>query len=206
MRFGEQIERLIFMFKINVLGQRFEYLIPVLQATTSDGKAHYRRYFFAQRFCKGKNVLDIACGAGYGAKILSEVAEKVVGVDRDRNAINYALKHYKAQNLSFVCASVEGFKIDEGKYDVIVCFETLEHLDDDKAFIDSLPVNTLVIFSVPDKNYAWTSPFRKRAYDKKILEERFGNFKIEYFFQHPNGEIDDVETDVQNIIGVCKNS
>jgi len=49
-------------------------------------------------------------------------------------------------------------------------------------------------------------PFHKRAYDKKILEERFGNFKIEYFFQHLNGEIDDVETNVQNIIGVCKKS
>jgi hypothetical protein len=97
-------------------------------------------------------------------------------------------------------------QVNEGKYDVIVCFETLEHLDDDKAFIDSLPVNTLVIFSVPDKNYAWASPFHKRACDKKILEERFRNFGIEYFFQHPNGEIDDVETGVQNIIGVCKKS
>ena len=206
MRFREQIERLIFRFRIKVLKQKFEYLIPVLQANTLDGKAHYKRYFFAQRFCKGKNVLDIACGTGYGAKILSEVAGKVVGVDRDRNAINYALKHYKVQNLSFVCASVEEFHIGKGKYDVIVCFETLEHLDDDKTFIDALPVNTLVVFSVPDKRYAWTSPFHKRAYDKKILEGRFGSFKIEYFFQHPNGEIDDVETDVQNILGVCKKS
>jgi hypothetical protein len=56
MKFREQIERLIFMFKINALRHRFEYLIPVLQANTSDGKAHYKRYFFAQRFCKGKNV------------------------------------------------------------------------------------------------------------------------------------------------------
>jgi len=95
-------------------------------------------------------------------------------------------------------------QVNEGKYDVIACFETLEHLDDDKAFIDSLPVNTPVIFSVPDKRYAWASPFHKRAYDKKILERRFGSFKIECFFQHPNGEIDDVETDVQNILGVCK--
>jgi predicted O-methyltransferase YrrM len=55
MKCREQIERLTFMFKINVLRHRFEYLIPVLQANTSDGKAHYK-IFFAQRFCKGKNV------------------------------------------------------------------------------------------------------------------------------------------------------
>lgn len=204
MRLSEQIERLIYMFRVKVLRQRFEYLIPVLQANTSDGKAHYERYFFAQKFCKAKRVLDIACGAGYGTKILSEVAQKVVGVDRDKNAIKYALTHYKAQNIVFVCSSVENFKINAGTYDVIVCFETLEHLDDDQAFIDSLPANTLVIFSVPHERYAWTSPFHKRAYDKETLEKKFGEFKTKYFFQHPNGKIDNAEDDVQNIIGVCK--
>jgi len=202
MKFNEQIEKLIFRFRIKVLKQKFEYLIPVLQASTPDGRAHYERYFFAQRFCEGKRVLDIAYGTGYGSKILSEIAKKVVAVDRNRNAINYALKHYRTQNISFVCSSVEDFKISKETNDVIVCFETLEHLDDDRAFIDSLPANTLVIFSVPSEHYAWTSQFHKRAYDKKTLEEKFRRFKLEYFFQHPDGKIDHVEANVQNIIGV----
>lgn len=60
MRLSEQIERLAYMFKIKVLGQKFEYLIPVLQADTPDGKTHYERYFFAQKLCKAKRVFRAA--------------------------------------------------------------------------------------------------------------------------------------------------
>lgn len=206
MRLREQIERLVYRVKIKLLDQKFEYLIPVLQADTPDGKAHYERYFFARKFCKAKKVLDIACGAGYGSKILSEVAEKVVGVDRNRDAINYALRHYRADNLSFVCSTVEDFKIGRGTYDVIVSFETLEHLDDDEVLINSVPANTLFVFSVPSERYAWTSQFHKRAYNQKTLEEKFRGFEAEYFFQHPNGKIDRNQSDAQNIIGVGKRS
>lgn len=140
------------------------------------------------------------------AQILSEVVEKVVGVDRNRDAINYALRHYKADNLSFVCSSVEDFKIGEGIYDVFVSFETLEHLDDDKVLIDSVPTNTFFVFSVPSEQYAWASRFHKRAYDAKMLGERFRRFKVKYSFQHPDGKIDKRQNNVQNIIGTCKRS
>ena len=51
---------------------------------------HLRRYAFAQAYCEGKEVLDAACGVGYGSVALAETAARVVGADVDANAIAYA--------------------------------------------------------------------------------------------------------------------
>lgn len=44
---------------------------------------------FAQRFASGKNVLDLGCGTGYGCKVLAGVANRVLGIDQDADAIAY---------------------------------------------------------------------------------------------------------------------
>ena len=48
---------------------------------------HVHRYIFANQFVNGKKVLDLACGEGYGAKILSENAVEVTGIDIDKTTI-----------------------------------------------------------------------------------------------------------------------
>lgn len=42
---------------------------------------HMGRYLFASSYVSGKVVLDAACGSRYGSEMLSQKAEKVVGVD-----------------------------------------------------------------------------------------------------------------------------
>jgi len=51
---------------------------------------HRARYEFAKKFVERMRVLDLGCGEGYGSIMLSEVAQSVVGVDRDIQAINHA--------------------------------------------------------------------------------------------------------------------
>ena len=65
---------------------------------------HYHRYLFAADFCRGRRVLDIACGEGYGCSILGQVAEHVVGVDIDRQTIVNAEKTYGAASVRFLVA------------------------------------------------------------------------------------------------------
>lgn len=103
-------------------------------------KLHIERYRFAARHIKGKRILDIACGSGYGAPILLGHLSKharYVGVDIDPAAIHYARKNYRSPRVKFLRVDAMKF-INRGKFDSIVCLETLEHLSYPEKFIKSL--------------------------------------------------------------------
>ena len=61
---------------------------------------HLARYAFAAPWCTGREVLDVACGAGYGAAALAESARLVVGGDRDADTIAYASRRYARPNVA----------------------------------------------------------------------------------------------------------
>jgi len=44
------------------------------------------RYHFAAGFCAGKDVLEVACGAGVGLGYLAKFAKRVVGGDIDQKS------------------------------------------------------------------------------------------------------------------------
>lgn len=90
---------------------------------------HYQRYQFARMFVKGRQVLDAACGDGYGSHILSECAKSVMGLDIDENVVRRANAKYKKSNLSYTAGSVDKLPFADGEFDVIVSFETIEHID-----------------------------------------------------------------------------
>jgi 2-polyprenyl-3-methyl-5-hydroxy-6-metoxy-1,4-benzoquinol methylase len=62
---------------------------------------HMHRYALAREYVAGKNVLDIACGEGYGCALLSETAASVAGVDIDPETVEHAIRTYPAPNLTF---------------------------------------------------------------------------------------------------------
>jgi 2-polyprenyl-3-methyl-5-hydroxy-6-metoxy-1,4-benzoquinol methylase len=99
---------------------------------------HMERYRFAAGFARGKTVLDIACGVGYGSKILSEAgALSVDGVDICGKTIRYAKQRYEADGIRFIPAGITDYM--PGKhYDLIVSFETIEHVSDYKAALNNL--------------------------------------------------------------------
>jgi ubiquinone/menaquinone biosynthesis C-methylase UbiE len=95
---------------------------------------HFARYKFAQGFIqKSDRVLDCACGAGYGSKLLKERAEKVVGVDISEDAISFAKHHYQDKNIEFHQTGIEDLAFDDNSFDVCVSIETIEHVTSDVA-------------------------------------------------------------------------
>ncbi|GEM_PF-6413597 len=91
---------------------------------------HWHRYCFATPFVSGKTVLDIACGEGYGSDYLAEYAALVYGVDVCHEAVQHARQTYVRNNLRFLQGSAAAIPIP-GQHclDIIVSFETIEHLD-----------------------------------------------------------------------------
>ena len=90
---------------------------------------HLLRYHFAIPYCAGKRVIDLGSGEGYGAALLAESAESVVGIEIDREAVEHAAAAYRNPKLRFIQGSVlELNAIPTGSIDAAVCFEVLEHV------------------------------------------------------------------------------
>ena len=105
---------------------------------------HTQRYQFAAERLKGKRVLDLACGCGYGSWILHQSGNEVTGVDIEPEAIAYAKEHY--QGPTYICQAGEETK---GSWDVLVSFETLEHLERPQDVL-AIGAKTLIA-SVPNE-------------------------------------------------------
>jgi SAM-dependent methyltransferase len=132
---------------------------------------HLARYRFAQRFCEEKRVADIACGTGYGTKILAEVAASVVGYDKEPLCGNRIIDLEKQSW--------------NDKYDVIVSFETLEHLDNPEFFLENaLKTADLLVVSSPIGEILGYNPHHKQVWTfpefKQLLERRF---TCTYYYQ-----------------------
>lgn len=182
--------------------------------------SHLNRYYFALAFGRDKVVLDIACGSGYGSNILSSKAKKVIGVDISEDAIFYANKHYKKENLQYIKMPIEALKLDD-KVDVIISFETIEHIKNEKAYFEAieelLSEKGIFIVSTPlaeidgqsKSNLYHVNEFTMDRF-KKTLEEKFSD--VIYYRQDPENEgaiaIDDGKMingtyGISYIIAVC---
>jgi len=116
---------------------------------------HFHRYFFARDLCVGIDVLDVACGEGYGSAILSGVAKTVLGVEVDAETVDHARGNYSAPNLSFLQADAASLPLTDASMDAVVSFETLEHLKDQRRFLAEvkriLRPNGFLVISMPDR-------------------------------------------------------
>jgi SAM-dependent methyltransferase len=139
---------------------------------------HVYRYAFASRFVAGRRVLDIACGEGYGAAALQKAgAFHVIGVDVSEDACVHALKRY---GLDARPGSGEQIPLADDSVDVVVSFETIEHVRNPGRFLDECarvlaPGGRLVI-STPDKQvYSGRLGTRNRHHCAEMTEEEFAS-------------------------------
>ncbi|MCB1907653.1 MAG: methyltransferase domain-containing protein [Rhodocyclaceae bacterium] len=101
---------------------------------------HVERYEFAMRHVRDKLVLDVACGTGYGSQMLKRDggARRVIGVDLSSEAIREARDTYAEDGVTFVQANLETDPLPESPVDCVVSFETIEHLEDPRRFLQTL--------------------------------------------------------------------
>lgn len=167
------------------------YLPDLLSAKIS--YEHWHRYIFASRFCTQKKVLDIACGEGFGSNFLSTYAESVLGVDIAPDIIEHAKGKYHQERLNFIVSNAVSVPFESENFDVIVSFETLEHLnrEDQNLFMTEmvrvLKKDGIFIISTPDRKVysddpGYSNPFHLSEFYKEeftsFLMQRFRNIIV----------------------------
>jgi SAM-dependent methyltransferase len=120
---------------------------------------HMHRYLVAREWCRGKDVLDVASGEGYGTAMLAQVARTAVGVDLAADAVAHATGAYVADNLRFLTGDARALPADDAAFDIVVSFETIEHFREQTQFLEEvrrvLRPGGLFIVSTPDRdNYS----------------------------------------------------
>jgi O-antigen biosynthesis protein len=167
-----------------------ERLIPTLQHGELVHAEHLARYGLATELAESRRVLDAACGEGYGTGMIASAgARSAIGVDLDEPTIVHARSCYPAAE--FVRGEVQQLPFPDGAFDLVVSFETIEHVPNPERALDELRRVThrdgLLLISTPNKQeYKVENEFHKREFFHvefvELLRQRFDY--IELLLQH----------------------
>jgi ubiquinone/menaquinone biosynthesis C-methylase UbiE len=146
-----------------------------------------------------KNTLDLGCGGGFIAYLLSMIARTSTGVDISQNAVSYAKSRFKKP--AFECKNFSGLLASEKQYDFIYSSEVIEHVSDVNLFMRVLQhlaaPQAYVYITTPDSGHSkvpadisqwdvFTPPVHVQFFNKKnagVLFERYG-FRIIKFYKN----------------------
>jgi SAM-dependent methyltransferase len=140
---------------------------------------HWHRYVFARQLARGKRVLDAACGEGYGSALLADGAASVLGADISDQAIAHARARYGDRpDLRFERADATQLDVAAGSFDLVVSFETLEHVAAQEAlvagFARALSDDGILVISSPDKKtYSDDRGFANEFHVRELYREEF---------------------------------
>lgn len=129
-------------------------------ATTS------KKYFvpYIEQYKKieaGMSVLEIGCGDGGNLLPFSEMGCDTIGVDLAEARIKDAIVFFQEANAKgrFIASDVFKIKEFENTFDLIICHDVIEHIDDKKTFLSNLKKyikkDGIIFMSFP----AWQMPF-----------------------------------------------
>lgn len=154
-----------------------ERLLPELQPGELVLAEHVARYRFAAPLAAGRRVLDAACGEGYGSAILAAAgAESVTGADREEDVVAHARERY---GLEFVAADVARLPFGDDAFDLVVSFETIEHVPDPEGVLAELrrvlaPGGVLVISTPNALEFQVENEFHVREFSHSEFAELLG--------------------------------
>ena len=111
-------------------------------AGVANAYEHWLRYVFASRLAHDKEVLDVGCREGYGARYLASSARSVVAVDADETAIAQARRLHATSKLRLEHAPFTSFlqAFPAASVDLVTAFTVFEHAtaSDQQALLDGI--------------------------------------------------------------------
>ena len=84
-----------------------------------------------------KSILDLGCGGGILSESLAEEGANILAIDQSKKLISEAKKRAKSKKLKidYQCQSIKSLKRKKNKFDIILCMEVIEHVQDYRSFI-----------------------------------------------------------------------
>ncbi len=166
-------------------GERF---VPDANVGSELEIEHYQRYQAIANLSAGKVVLDAASGEGYGADILARQARQVCGLEIDPRAVAQAKGKYPRPNLNFMQGSVASLPFLHRAFDLVVSFETIEHITSElqEAFLLEikrvLKPDGMLIMSTPDKHlYSDVPRYKNQFHVQEFCRDEFLGFLSRHF-------------------------
>jgi len=150
---------------------------------------HAKRYLFALPWCEGREVLDVACGVGYGSATLADVAARVVGGDIDPASVEYARRRYARPNVEFRVLDATALPFDDEAFDAVCSFETIEHLERPEELVREaarvLRPGGAFLLSTPNAERTTAAPANPHHHVEyapgdfeRLLHERFATVEL----------------------------
>ena len=103
--------------------------------------------------CSGRDVLEAGCGEGYGADLISGVANRVIGLDYDESAVAHVRARYPRVDMRH--GNLAELPLDDDEVDVVVNFQVIEHLWDQAQFVGEcarvLRPSGVLLMSTPNR-------------------------------------------------------
>ena len=144
------------------------------------------RYIWANKNLYGKNILEVGCSTGYGCQFLPNDIN-YLGLDYDPIIIDVAHDQNWGDNVKFSCTDINQMEL--AKFDTIIAFEVIEHLDNGLELVERLKQHTKrLLITVP-----WNEPPGFWGEHHKLHglnESNFPGFEFNYIDQH--GRISDL--------------
>jgi SAM-dependent methyltransferase len=164
-----------------------ERLIPDRQPGELVLAEHLARYRLAAQLAPGRRVLDAACGEGYGLALMAGAgAESATGVDVDQGAVEHVRERH---GLDARRADVRELPFEDGAFDLVVSFETIEHVEQPERALDELarvlaPDGLLLISTPNASQYLVDNEFHVREFGHDefagLLHDRFPAVRLLY--------------------------
>jgi 2-polyprenyl-3-methyl-5-hydroxy-6-metoxy-1,4-benzoquinol methylase len=149
--------------------------------TTASGeqlRRLYTRYRFASTLCSGRDILEVACGAGVGLGYLAGYARMVEAGDIDDTNLGFARRAYSGRaNIRICKLDAHHLPYSNESFDVVILYEAIYYLRHPEAFLTEArrvlrAGGTLIIGSV---NKRWSdfhsSPYSHRYFSAAELAE-----------------------------------
>lgn len=147
----------------------------------SDNPIHQRllkAYYLAEEYVNG-DLLEIGCGEGRGISLLKDKCTSYTAIDKIAAVLD-KLKQEHA-GVTFIQDNIPPMhKVEDNLYDVIISFQVIEHIKDDKLFLEEIfralkPGGKALLTTPNIKKTLTRNPWHIREYTADQLEKLAGS-------------------------------
>jgi SAM-dependent methyltransferase len=150
--------------------------VPEVHVGYSFEPEHHARYRWAALLASNRRVLDAGCGTGFGTEILARSgARRADAFDVSLEAVEHA-RGRVGELADIVVGDLNRIPFADGSFDLVTCFEAIEHVDDPYRALDELQrvlaAGGVLLVSTPNRGvYAEGNPHHLHELSSEEFEE-----------------------------------